>query len=75
MAISRLRVCDPVHSVFRLPALYYDDGLLLMLFNPVLPPISTKDLSSSDVDKLTQDTRDSMLQALTDFYKGREGAN
>ncbi|KAK2762595.1 1-acylglycerol-3-phosphate O-acyltransferase [Arachnomyces sp. PD_36] len=41
----------------------------------VLPPISTKNLSSSDVDKLTQDTRDSMLQVLTDFHKGREGRN
>lgn len=33
-------------------------------FGTVLPPILTQDLTSSDVDSLTQSTRDSMLKTL-----------
>jgi lysophosphatidate acyltransferase len=31
---------------------------------PVLPPIQTQDLTSGDVDGLTQSTRESMLKTL-----------
>lgn len=34
-------------------------------FEIVLPPIPTQDLTSGDVDSLTQSTRDSMLNTLT----------
>lgn len=33
-------------------------------FEIVLPPIPTQDLTSEDVDNLTQSTRDSMLKTL-----------
>lgn len=33
-------------------------------FEIVLPPIPTQDLTSEDVDSLTQSTRDSMLKTL-----------
>ncbi len=35
----------------------------------VLPPISTKDLTATDVDKLTLDTREKMLNVLEGFAK------
>lgn len=37
----------------------------------VLPPISTKNLTTADVDGLTQTTRVSMLEVLNDMYKSR----
>jgi lysophosphatidate acyltransferase len=36
---------------------------------PVLPPISTKGLTAADVDKLTLDTRQKMLQVLEEFAR------
>lgn len=36
-------------------------------FGTVLPPILTQDLTSSDVDSLTQSTRDSMLKTLEEM--------
>jgi lysophosphatidate acyltransferase len=50
-------------------------SFLLLILYLVLPPISTKNLTSADVDKLTQDTRESMLQVLTDLSKSKEGYN
>ncbi|EEH17146.2 hypothetical protein PABG_07233 [Paracoccidioides brasiliensis Pb03] len=38
----------------------------------VLPPISTKNLQSSDVDELTKKTRDSMLEVIQEMYKTRQ---
>ncbi|OKL60990.1 hypothetical protein UA08_03641 [Talaromyces atroroseus] len=39
----------------------------------VLPPIETKDLQTADVDKLTTDTRDTMLKTLTELsHKSEE---
>jgi enoyl-CoA hydratase/carnithine racemase len=35
----------------------------------VLPPISTKGLTAADVDKLTLDTRQKMLQVLEEFAR------
>lgn len=35
----------------------------------VLPPIPTKDLTATDVDKLTLDTREKMLNVLEEFAK------
>lgn len=36
----------------------------LTSFKTVLPPIQTQDLTSADVDNLTQSTRSSMLETL-----------
>lgn len=38
----------------------------------VLPPIETKNLTSADVDHLTQSTRDSMLKTLADMSNTQE---
>ncbi|OJD20334.1 hypothetical protein ACJ73_08331 [Blastomyces percursus] len=38
----------------------------------VLPPLSTKNLQTSDVDELTTKTRESMLEVIQDMYKTRE---
>ncbi|KAG5297814.1 1-acylglycerol-3-phosphate acyltransferase [Histoplasma ohiense] len=41
----------------------------------VLPPLSTKNLQSSDVDELTKKARESMLVVLQDMYKTRDTGN
>ena len=42
------------------------------MIDVVLPPISTKGLTSADVDKLTTDTREAMVQAIMDMHKTRD---
>jgi len=41
-----------------------DDLIIELMIKPVLPPIQTQDLTSGDVDGLTQSTRESMLKTL-----------
>lgn len=38
---------------------------MVLIIETVLPPIETKDLTAADVDKLTNDTRELMLQTYT----------
>lgn len=44
-------------------------------FSPVLPPISTKGLTSADVDDLTSRTRDAMVTELITLTEIARGQN
>jgi lysophosphatidate acyltransferase len=41
-----------------------NEWMVELTIEPVLPPIQTQDLTSGDVDGLTQSTRESMLKTL-----------
>lgn len=44
----------------------------LLIIKIVLPPIETKNLTSADVDQLTQSTRDSMLKTILEMAESQE---
>lgn len=45
---------------------------MVLIIEPVLPPIETKNLTAADVDKLTNDTRELMLKTYTGLSKKSE---